>query len=70
MKDSDYIPRLMDSVLKENLELYGAVSLEGCKWCGKSTTARQVASSFIEMQNPTTAKNNKAIAKSDPGILT
>ena len=69
MKDSDYIPRLMDSVLKENLELYGAVSLEGCKWCGKSTTARQVASSFIEMQNPTTAENNKAIAKSDPGIL-
>lgn len=69
MKDSDYIPRLMDDVLRENLELYGAVSLEGCKWCGKSTTARQVASSFIEMQNPTTAENNKAIAKSDPGIL-
>ena len=69
MKDSDYIPRLMDSVLKENLELYGAVSLEGCKWCGKSTTARQLANSSIEMQNPTTAENNKAIAKSDPGIL-
>ena len=69
MENNYYIPRLMDSVLKENLELYGAVSLEGCKWCGKSTTARQVASSFIEMQNPTTAENNKAIAKSDPGIL-
>ncbi len=69
MKDSDYIPRLMDSVLKENLELYGAVSLEGCKWCGKSTTARQLANSSIEMQNPTTAENNKAIAKSDPSIL-
>ena len=69
MKDSDYIPRLMDDVLRENLELYGAVSLEGCKWCGKSTTARQLANSSIEMQNPTTAENNKAIAKSDPGIL-
>ena len=69
MKDSDYIPRLMDDVLRENLELYGAVSLEGCKWCGKSTTARQLANSSIEMQNPTTAENNKAIAKSDPSIL-
>ena len=69
MENNYYIPRLMDSVLKENLELYGAVSLEGCKWCGKSTTARQLANSSIEMQNPTTAENNKAIAKSDPGIL-
>lgn len=69
MEINDYIPRLMDGILKRNLELYGAVSLEGCKWCGKSTTARRIAKSMIEMQNPTTAENNKSIAKSDPAIL-
>ena len=69
MEINDYIPRLMDDILKRNLKLYGAVSLEGCKWCGKSTTARRIAKSMIEMQNPTTAENNKSIAKSDPAIL-
>ncbi len=69
MEINNYIPRLMDGILKRNLELYGAVSLEGCKWCGKSTTARRIAKSMIEMQNPTTAENNKSIAKSDPAIL-
>ena len=69
MEKQDYIPRLMDDILKRYLDFYGAVSLEGCKWCGKSTTARRIAKSAIEMQNPTTAENNKAIAKSDPAIL-
>lgn len=69
MEINNYIPRLMDDILGRNLGLYGAVSLEGCKWCGKSTTARRIAKSMIEMQNPTTAENNKSIAKSDPAIL-
>lgn len=69
MEINGYIPRLMDDILKYNLGLYGAVLLEGCKWCGKSTTARRIAKSVIEMQNPTTAENNKSIAKSDPAIL-
>lgn len=69
MEIKDYIPRLMDDILKENLALYGAVSLEGCKWCGKSTTAKRVAKSMIEIQNPSTAENNKSLAKSDPAIL-
>lgn len=30
----------------------GAVYIEGCKWCGKSTTARQFAKSYIEFQDP------------------
>lgn len=69
MEINNYIPRLMDDILKENLALYGAVSLEGCKWCGKSTTARRLCNSVLEIQNPATAENNKMIAKSDPAIL-
>lgn len=47
-----YIPRIVDNVLKNKLEYMGAVLIEGCKWCGKSTTARQFAKSYIEFQNP------------------
>ena len=48
----EYIPRIVDSVLKNKLEYMGAVLIEGCKWCGKSTTARQFAKSYIEFQDP------------------
>lgn len=47
-----YIPRIVDEVLQNKLEYMGAVLIEGCKWCGKSTTARQVAKSYIEFQDP------------------
>lgn len=69
MEINNYMPRIMDDILQRNLGLYGAVSIEGPKWCGKSTTARRIAASVIEMQNPATAENNKSIAKSDPLIL-
>mgnify|MGYP004526614535 FL=1 len=48
----EYIPRIVDSVLQNKLEYMGAVLIEGCKWCGKSTTARQFAKSYIEFQDP------------------
>lgn len=47
-----YIPRIVDSVLQNKLEYMGAVLIEGCKWCGKSTTAKQFAKSYIEFQDP------------------
>ena len=34
-----YIPRLIDKEIKENLEIFGAISIEGPKWCGKTWTA-------------------------------
>ena len=30
----------------------GAVVIEGPKWCGKSTTAKQFSKSVIELQDP------------------
>lgn len=48
----EYIPRIVDSVLQNKLEYMGAVLIEGCKWCGKSTTAKQFAKSYIEFQDP------------------
>ena len=64
-----YIPRLIDSVLKIRLELYGAVLIAGPKWCGKSITAKQCAQSVLELQNSRTRENNLEIAKNRPDFL-
>lgn len=37
--------RIMDSLLEEKLQAKGAVLIEGPKWCGKTTTAEQAATS-------------------------
>ena len=47
-----YLKRTADVVLKERLEAFGAVLIEGPKWCGKTTTAEQVAKSMIKLQDP------------------
>ena len=47
-----YLPRIVDKILQNKLEYMGAVLIEGCKWCGKSTTAKQFAKSYIEFQDP------------------
>ena len=47
-----YLPRIVDKVLQNKLEYMGAVLIEGCKWCGKSTTAKQFVKSYIEFQDP------------------
>ena len=47
-----YLPRVVDKELDELLKIMGAVLIEGPKWCGKSTTAKQHAKSVIEFQNP------------------
>ena len=64
-----YLPRLLDDVLRERLDLYGAVLIAGPKWCGKSTTAKQYAKSILELQNPRTRENNLEIAKNRPDFL-
>ena len=47
-----YRNRVMDGILAERLESMGAILVEGAKWCGKTTTAEQIAKSVIYMNNP------------------
>ncbi|MBR3257053.1 ATP-binding protein [Candidatus Saccharibacteria bacterium] len=66
---SRYLPRLIDKLIEEDLRLYGAVSIEGCKWCGKSTTAARFARSKLELQNPNTRQSNLSLAANKPSLL-
>lgn len=40
-----YRHRIMDSLLEKKLQAKGAVLIEGPKWCGKTTTAEEIAAS-------------------------
>ena len=44
-----YYQRVSDKVLRERLESKGAVHIEGAKWYGKTTSAKHIAKSVIEM---------------------
>ena len=48
----NYRKRIADSILQRKLEGKGAVLIEGAKWCGKTTTAEQVAASILYMDEP------------------
>lgn len=45
IKQLDYKPRISDKILDFKLQSKGAVLIEGAKWCGKTTSARQFAKS-------------------------
>ena len=64
-----YLKRISDSVLNDRLESKGAVLVEGPKWCGKTTTAKQIAKSFIEMDQPEMAAQYQQIAQVQPSLL-
>ena len=64
-----YLPRIADTVLKERLESKGAVLIEGPKWCGKTTTARQQAKSVIEMDRPEMTAQYQQMAQLNPSLL-
>lgn len=65
----EYFERTADVLLKDKLDVFGAVLIEGPKWCGKTTTAEQVARSVIKLQNPDIRNEYLATAASKPSLL-
>lgn len=64
-----YRKRIADQVLKDKLEAKGAVLIQGSKWCGKTTTATQIAKSTLYMQDPAKKNQNIKMAELDPTLL-
>ena len=64
-----YIDRIVDKQLKEKLSTVGAVLIRGPKWCGKTTTAKQISKSIVEMQNPDLQENYIELANTRPSVL-
>ena len=64
-----YRKRIADEILKRKLEGKGAVLIEGPKWCGKTTTAEQLASSILYMDDPEKKEQNSAMSELNPKRL-
>jgi predicted AAA+ superfamily ATPase len=69
VKTTNYISRISDALLKELLESTGAVLVEGAKWCGKTQSSLEVASSVVYMQNPDEGPGYLAMADTKPSLL-
>lgn len=47
LKKEGYLPRIIDEKIEKYLKLFGAISIEGPKWCGKTWTSLNHGNSVI-----------------------
>lgn len=57
-----YRPRIYDEILAGKLRSASAVLVQGPKWCGKTTTAEQLAQSVLYMSDPDNLSKNLLLA--------
>lgn len=65
----EYRKRITDELLKKKLKGKGAVLIQGPKWCGKTTTAEQIAKSILYMAKPEDKSQNLTLADINPTLL-
>ena len=64
-----YIERIIDKTIKENLEIFGAISIEGPKWCGKTWTALNHSNSVVYLNNTADNFRAKHLAEMDVNLV-
>ena len=66
---ANYRKRIADTLLAERLKGKGAVLIEGPKWCGKTTTAEQIARSVLYLGDTAAQRRNLETADFKPSLL-
>ena len=66
---TDYKPRIADGLLIRKLAGKGAVLIEGPKWCGKTTTAKQQAKSTLDLGDSGVLKQSLQMMDISPKML-
>ena len=69
LKKAEYIERLVDKKIEEYLTVFGAVSIEGPKWCGKTWTALNHAKSVVYLNNVSNNFNERALAQMNVDLI-
>ena len=65
LKKEQYHKRLIDDKITKYLKIFGAISIQGPKWCGKTWTSLNHANSVTYM----TEKSIRDLAKVDPKYI-
>lgn len=69
MEREDYRPRLIDNIIDSYLEAFGAVCVEGPKWCGKTWTSSYHCKSEIMLGSPDGNFQNRQLAQMSPSLV-
>ena len=65
----EYRRRIADDILREKLQVFGAVLITNPKGCGKTTTAKRQSASFIEFQDEDRRERYLSVARTMPSKL-
>ena len=69
MDKGKYRPRLIDLQIQKHLSAFGAVCIEGPKWCGKTWTSSFQSSSEIFIGDPAGNFQNRSLAELNPSMI-
>ena len=69
MIKEDYKPRIIDNTIEEYLKSFGAVCIEGPKWCGKTWTSSYHSNSEIYIGDPAGNFQNRTLAEMSPDLV-
>lgn len=69
MNRAAYRPRIIDRQVEEFLSAFGAVCIEGPKWCGKTWTSSHHSKSEIYIGDPSGNFQNRQLAVLSPGLV-
>lgn len=69
MKKNDYRPRVIDRRVEEYLSAFGAICIEGPKWCGKTWTSSYHSKSEILIGDPAGNFQNRKLAELQPSLV-
>ena len=64
-----YCSRLVDEQIKRYLNIFGAICIEGPKWCGKTWTALTHSNSASFLASPENNFQNRTMAQLDPNLV-
>ena len=66
---ADYKPRIVDNTIEQYLNSFGAVCIEGPKWCGKTWTSSHHSNSEIYIGDPAGNFQNRSLAQMSPDLV-
>lgn len=69
LTEEGYLPRVIDDQLTAKLRTYGAVCVEGPRWCGKTWASLNQAESVTYIGDPKGNFQNRRLAQMDPGLV-
>lgn len=70
MEIKNYKKRILDSKIEEYLKIFGAICIEGPKYCGKTWTGRYHSNSEVLLHRTTgETSNNVELAKISPSLI-